>query len=541
MKSVLSSIRGKLVLVSGTGTALLLVAVFAGYGTMWKSIQAFENQIKVDTVQERMVRTMQTDFKKQVQEWKDTLLRGSDPAALDKYWGNFEKQESRVHDLGVALARQASDPKARDLVDQFVKAHEDMGVAYRQGLEVFKSSGFDSKAGDQAVKGMDRAPTELLTAAADSIAKLADASAGDAAQYARRGMLASIAGLVVAVVLAFGVYMWLIQRHILDPTHRLRDDLGRLATGDFTVPIQSSTQDEIGETSQSAEHVRTALGNMIAEFNRFVVSLSSHAQEVATSARAVSVATEQQSTAAASTATAVEQMSVSIASTSESAEQARALATHSAEQSTNGTERVSALAGEMGVMDSTFVAIDNAIAELMQSTQSISEMTNHVKDIADQTNLLALNAAIEAARAGEYGRGFAVVADEVRKLAEKSGKSAVEIESVVSVLGKRSAGVESSIAKGRETLQGSKAMLEQVNAVLRKAHDAALKTSSNVGDISSSTRELAVAGNDIARSVEKIAQMTEENSAGSEQSLRSIERLRELATSLERKVAQFRV
>ena len=77
MKSVLSSIRGKLVLVSGTGTALLLVAVFAGYGTLWKSIQAFEDQIKVDTVQERMVRTMQTDFKKQVQEWKDTLLRGS--------------------------------------------------------------------------------------------------------------------------------------------------------------------------------------------------------------------------------------------------------------------------------------------------------------------------------------------------------------------------------------------------------------------------------------------------------------------------------
>ena len=37
-----------------------------------------------------------------------------------------------------------------------------MGLAYRSGLNTFKLEGFDHKAGDSAVSGIDRVPTQLI-------------------------------------------------------------------------------------------------------------------------------------------------------------------------------------------------------------------------------------------------------------------------------------------------------------------------------------------------------------------------------------------
>ena len=39
---------------------------------------------------------MAIEFRTQVQEWKNVLLRGKDPKQMDKHWGAFEKQEKSV-------------------------------------------------------------------------------------------------------------------------------------------------------------------------------------------------------------------------------------------------------------------------------------------------------------------------------------------------------------------------------------------------------------------------------------------------------------
>ncbi|MHB8168002.1 MAG: methyl-accepting chemotaxis protein, partial [Sulfuricella sp.] len=62
-----------------------------------------------------------------------------------------------------------------------------------------------------------------------------------------------------------------------------------------------------------------------------------------------------------------------------------------------------------------------------------------------------------------------------------------------------------------------------------------------VGDISNSLKEQSVASNDIAKNVEKIAQMSEENSAAVQETANAAQHLEHLATSMQNTIGRFKV
>ena len=260
MDLIKRSIRNKLLMISGTGTTLLLAASLFGFWLSWNSIHAFDHEVESRRTEERSILEMEIAFKSQVQEWKNVLLRGSDPAAMDKYWGSFEKEERKIDDIAASLEKSIENPIARELIRQFQSSHRELGVAYRKGLQAFKDSHFDPKAGDRAVKGIDRAPTELLSQSANEIREIADRTSGEVISSGYRGIFISLGLMGCAVAVAFFAFLWLVRGNIVTPANRLVVDLARLAKGDFTTPISRTTEDEIGNVATSAELIRTDLG-----------------------------------------------------------------------------------------------------------------------------------------------------------------------------------------------------------------------------------------------------------------------------------------
>lgn len=360
--------------------------------------------------------------------------------------------------------------------------------------------------------------------------------------YSRKSIITiAISILVVLVVLALGQAM--IVRGVTRTATQILSAFTQLADGegDLTARIEVKTKDELGQIVAAFNKVMDKIQALVRQVKESAETVSQSAIQFSNSSAQVADSSMKQNKAAAASASAVHQMTVSIASVAESSEKVRSLSSLGKEHAHRGSERLTGLVSEIDRVESAVKEIAASVNQFVKSTDAISSMTRDVKDIADQTNLLALNAAIEAARAGEQGRGFAVVADEVRKLAEKSAASANEIDAVTRKIGEHSAAVEQAIKNGMQSLATSQEFLGGVSTTLLEAGESVANANQGVNDIVYSINEQKTASADIAKHVEQIAQIAEENNRIIQETSGAARHLEQSASDLKGAVGRFKV
>jgi methyl-accepting chemotaxis protein len=204
-------------------------------------------------------RVAQVDFKKQVQEWKDILLRGHNPEDLAKYQKQFHEKETKVRQSTLALGGIIQDGEAKRLLVEFQAAHSVLSVKYQAAYDAYVQGGFDFKAADKIVRGQDRSPTDLF----DKVVARLDVCVHEAVETQRaevdhhRNVALGTVGVLLLLLVSAG---FAVVASITSRLARLKAVSDRLASADVEgLNIDISGHDEIGEFGESLKGVHAAI------------------------------------------------------------------------------------------------------------------------------------------------------------------------------------------------------------------------------------------------------------------------------------------
>ncbi|MFZ1377310.1 MAG: methyl-accepting chemotaxis protein [Geothrix sp.] len=528
------SVRKKLWLLSGSLMLAALVLAWAGFYVAHRltdqATELSETMAKVAKAGD-MAREAQNDFKTQVQEWKNILVRGHDPAQMTKYKAAFDKTEKEVQEDFAKLKAQLKVLELpTDGVDKAVGEHQKLGAKYREALATWKDKDpLAYRTVDGLLKGVDRPMNEAIGGLAESIFKeskqIEAREQAEMAAVVRFGAL--LKSTILLVSLALGV---LIARAVMsrlqNAIKEVSEGMERMVAGDFSRGVEVRSDDELGRMAKDfnamVARFQELFGQLRDASSRVAsgsTELSATASEVARATGEIAQFSENQRLASELTATAMTQFAASIQMVGENVR-----------RSHQRTETMVTAAEEGAHQGEATVA---AMQAIRQATQEMVKAVKVIQDLARQTNLLALNAAIESAKAGVHGKGFAVVAEEVRKLAEHSAGAAKQIGDLINQ-------TEEAMQEGIRTVEATDATIR----VIQENITAVVSASQEIG---AATEQQGRTSDEVARQVEESAQSTERSAAAStelahtvEEVNRTAEYLSTIAEELSTSLARFK-
>ncbi|MDH1340308.1 methyl-accepting chemotaxis protein [Ectopseudomonas oleovorans] len=527
------SLRAQILTLLGGSLTLILVTALACFSFLSSGMQSYRGLLDGPLESSRLIDAANVEFKIQVQEWKNVLLRGQDSANLQRYWSQFEAQERKVQDiLGQLIQLAANDATLKTQVERLRSEHQALGGNYRKGRDAFVAAGADAKAGDEAVKGIDRAASEQMTALVKQLRQNSLSQAEQINASAARTILSGTVAMLAAALVIAVLSLWLVNRNLIIPIRHLIGHVDQLSQGRFGQRVESTRQDELGLLARAANTLRDFLASTSERLHHSTQNLDSASSELNAIASRMTEGVSEQFERTDQVATAMHEMS---ATTQEVARHA-ADAAHAANDADDSARQGST------VMQSTIATITDIRGEIANTAEVIRRLESDsgrigkvlevIRGIAEQTNLLALNAAIEAARAGEQGRGFAVVADEVRHLAQRTAESTAEINQIIDTVQSGALNAVRAIESGQQRSEQGVTQVTEAGAMLQRITEAVEAIRDMNQQIATAAEEQTSVAEDISRNLTELTAIASANQDNVERTQKASRNLHDMSGQL---------
>jgi len=504
MNIISGSVRNKLLSVLALGA--IAVSIIAGVAVHLenKQLNRFRLLLDKEVAIERDILLLNSEFKTQVQEWKNVLLRGHKPADLEKYWGRFqERKQSIVADTKSIIGRSDSAAVSGNL-KSFMTDYQTMMAKYEEAYDIFIGD-LDPNAADSYVRGIDRAPSKLLAETAKSVSldvsQQTQSNIASSAAVERWALPSILLGQVIVLLIGTAI----MNRNIVKPTKALIESLDLIKGKDFSQPVQVSSKDELGKIGGGLEEMRHSLVSMLEAMDVSAKNLTEVSDSVSMISGEIQRDSESIQKNVEHSATATNEMSASIQEVSRNASSAADSASTVNDNTEIGRQTMDKTITSMRALETDVEKTAEALEELESLVAGVGSVLDVIVGIAEQTNLLALNAAIEAARAGDQGRGFAVVADEVRTLAQKTQDSTTEIKSIIEAAQAGSEKAVSAMKLGVEQTRKTSQLAQESNEVMRTIKSEIALVSDMNAQIATAAEEQSSVAEEINRSVVEVS------------------------------------
>lgn len=203
----------------------------------------------------------QVHFKKQVQEWKNILLRGQDPALFAEYLARFEEEEALTRETVERLIGMLKENgQAYPISERFLAAHRRLGEEYRRALEDYRPEASDPHLPvDLQVRRIDREPTDLIDAILEAAFAYEQEAVAEIEMQTRRSGQVILLVMVAMITGTILFLIWLVDRTIGRPITAATAIARRVGQGDFSTPIAAGGTDEPGQMLAALEAMRKSL------------------------------------------------------------------------------------------------------------------------------------------------------------------------------------------------------------------------------------------------------------------------------------------